>query len=139
MNVNPYLNFDGNCAEAFRFYEKTFGGKIEMMMTLGQSPMAAEMPKELHNQVMHVCMSMDGAQIMGSDACGQQYEKPRGLWVSLHPAEPAEAERLYNALADGGAVAMPLQQTFWARRFGMVTDRFGTPWMINCADPDMKP
>ena len=132
MNINPYLNFDGNCAEAFKFYEKTLGGRIEFMMTFGQSPMASETPPELRDKVMHVCMSVGGAQLMASDAFGGKYEKPTGLWVSLHPTEPAEAERIFKVLADKGTVVMPLEKTFWALRFGMVTDRFGTPWMINC-------
>src|SRR5687767_7922378 len=102
MQLTPYLNFNGNCAEAFRFYEKTLGGKIQMMMTFGQSPMAAECGPAASDKIMHVCMSLGEASLMGSDSPDGRYEKPQGTWVSIHVTEPKDAERIYNALSDGG-------------------------------------
>ncbi len=133
MKFTPYLNFKGQCAEAFRFYEQVFGGKIEMMMTYGESPMAAEMPPETHNRVMHAHLVVGDQALMASDAPPDRYEKPRGLFVSIHIEKSADAQRTFNALAEGGTVIMPFEKTFWAvGGFGMVTDRFGTPWMVNC-------
>jgi PhnB protein len=135
MKVDPYLNFDGNCAEAFRFYEQLLGGQIETMMTFGESPMADQSPPEHRDRIMHVSMLVDGQRIMASDAPGGYYQKPQGVYVSLQIERTADARRIYDAFAEGGTVAMPFEPTFWAPGgFGMVTDRFGTPWMINCED-----
>lgn len=134
MQINPYLNFAGNCAEAFAFYAKLFGGTIEMSMTHGGTPMASEVPADWHDKIMHIQMkTADGFTLMGSDAPPAYYSKPQGFFVSLQMSDPAEAERIYAALIDGGVASMKLQKTFWAERFAMLTDRFGTPWIINCA------
>jgi PhnB protein len=132
MKIDPYLNFNGTCREAFTFYAELFGGQIDTLMTYGESPMAGEMP-EMHERVMHVSLPLGQTTLMGSDAPPQYFQPAQGIWVSLHVEDEAEAERLFGALREGGAVTMALEQTFWAKRFGMVTDRFGTPWMINCA------
>ena len=133
MQVNPYLNFNGQCAEAFRFYEQALGGKIEMMMTMGESPMAGETPPEMRDRVMHVRLTIGDQAIMGSDSPPDYYQKPQGLHVSLHYDDPADGARVFNALAEGGTVTMPFEKTFWAAGgFGMLVDRFGTPWMVNC-------
>lgn len=130
MQVSPYLNFNGQCAEAFRFYEQVLGGKIDMM-THGESPMAGEVPPEMHDRVMHVRLQIGDQAIMGSDSPPEYYQKPQGLFVSLHYDDPAEGGRVFNALAEGGTVIMPFEKTFWAEGFGMLIDRFGTPWMVN--------
>lgn len=135
MTVNPYLNFDGNCAEAFAFYEMLLDGKIVMMMKHRDSPMAEQTPPEWLDAVMHVAMKLGDTMLFASDAPPKSYAKPAGLWVSLEVATPEEAERVWAGFADGGQVAMPLQEMFWAKRFGMVTDKFGTPWMVNCSKP----
>ena len=133
MQLNPYLVFDGRCAEAFRFYEKTLGGKIEAMLTHGETPAAEHVDASWHDKIMHANLKVGDLDLMGSDAPPQYYEQPRGISVALHVADAREGERIFNALADGGTVTMPLEKTFWAERFGMVTDRFGIPWMVNCA------
>ena len=130
--VNAYLLFNGNCEEAFRFYEKALGGKIEATMKYGDSPMSKQMPPEWHNKVIHARMTVGSTVLMGSDPPHDQYEVPKGFSLSVGTKDPAEAERIYNTLADGGKVTMPLQKTFWAVKFGMLVDRFGIPWMINC-------
>lgn len=132
MRVDPYLNFDGNCAEAFRFYEQLLGGELEIM-THGESPVAGEVPPEWHDRILHASLRLGDALLMASDAPPDRYQPPQGNYVSLAVEEPAQAERIFSALAEGGQVTMPFEKTFWAAGgFGMVTDRFGTPWMINC-------
>ena len=132
MQLNPYLTFDGRCEEAFKFYEKVLGGKIKAMMTFEGSPAAEHTPPEWHKKIMHATLDVGGEPLMGSDGSPKHYSEPKGFAVSLSPTKVADAERIFNAFAEGGKVGMPLQQTFWAARFGMVTDRFGIPWMINC-------
>ena len=135
MELNPYLTFNGQCQAAFKFYERCFGGKIEMMMTHGESPMADQVPAGWRDKVMHARLVAGERVLMGSDAPPDRYQKPQGFSVSLSVGKPAEAERIFNALAENGSVQMPIQKTFWAERFGTVTDRFGIPWMINCEQP----
>jgi PhnB protein len=133
MQVNPYLNFDGQCAEAFRFYEQVLGGKIEAMMTHGESPIARDVPPDWHARVLHARLVVDDTVLMGSDSPPEHYQKPQGLYVSLNVDQPARAQRIFEALAANGTVTMPFAPTFWAAGgFGMLVDRFGTPWMINC-------
>jgi len=132
MNLNPYLSFNGNCEEAFKLYEKCLGGKIIFMMTWGDSPMAAQMPPDWGKKIMHATLTLDGTTLQGSDVPGEQYQKPHGITVALGLSDPAEAERIFKALAENGKVGMPLQETFWALRFGEVVDQFGIPWLINC-------
>lgn len=135
MRLDPYLTFDGTCAEAFAFYERCFGAKAGMTMRYGDSPMAEQTPPEFRNKIMHTRLDVAGVALMGSDAPPGRYARPAGTMVSIGADDPAEAERIFAALAEGGQVGMPIQETFWARRFGMVTDRFGTPWMVNCEKP----
>lgn len=134
VQLTPYLNFDGRCAEAFRWYEQLLGGKLEIS-THGESPMAAEVPPDWQDLVIHARLAVGDAVLMGSDSPPGDHVRPQGLWVSLGVEDPGEAERIFAGLAENGTVAMPLEKTFWAERFGMVTDRFGTPWMVNCEPP----
>jgi PhnB protein len=132
--LNAYLVFDGNCAEAMRFYERTLGGKMEMMMTHAESPMAGNSPPGSADRIMHARLSIDGSTLMASDSMvGQPYAGMKGFSLSLIYPTTADAQRVFNALAAGGRVTMPLEKTFWAEAFGMLVDRFGTPWMINGA------
>jgi PhnB protein len=132
VQVTPYLSFNGQCEEAFKFYEKCFGGKITFSMKYGDSPMAEQAPPEWAKKIMHVTLALGDRVLQGADAPPGQYQKPQGLTVALAMKDAAEADRIFKALEDRGVVGMPLQETFWALRFGAVTDRFGIPWMINC-------
>ncbi len=133
MQLNPYLNFDGRCEEAFKFYEQLLSGKVTAMMSHEGTPAAEHVPEDWRGKIMHARLEVDGMVLMGSDGMPQHYSEPKGFAVSLSIGEVEEAERVFGGLAaDGGKIRMPLQQTFWARRFGMVTDRFNIPWMINC-------
>ena len=129
--LDAYLFFNGNCAEAMRFYERTLGGKLEMM-THAQSPIAGQTPPGSADRIMHARLALDDRSLMASDSmAGQTYGGMKGFSLSLIYPTTAEAKRIFDALAEGGQVTMPLQKTFWAEAFGMLTDRFGTPWMIN--------
>ncbi|MFC5474903.1 VOC family protein [Paraherbaspirillum soli] len=135
MELNPYLLFNGQCEAAFKFYEQCFGGKITGMLPHRGSSMEAQTPPEWLDKIMHARMSVGDKLLMGSDCPPDQYEAPKGFSVTLGIETPAEAERIFNALAENGTVQMPLTETFWALRFGMLVDRFGIPWMINCEKP----
>lgn len=132
MPMNPYVTYGGQCADAFRFYEKSLGGKIAMMQTHGDSPMKDQTPVEWRDAVLHAEITIDGTVLMGSDRPPDSYRAPQGFSVSLVLNDPKDAERKFDALAQGGNVTMPIQETFWAARFGTLTDRFGIPWMVNC-------
>ena len=134
MQLNPYLTFNGQCESAFKFYEQCLGGKIVMMMTHGESPMSEQTAEEWRDKILHAQLTIGDIILMGSDAPPDYFEKPQGFSVNLQFEDVAEAERVFQALAEGGTVRMPLQETFWAKRFGMFVDRFGIPWMINCSE-----
>jgi PhnB protein len=134
MKIVPYLNFDGQCADAFRFYERVLGGKLELI-THGNSPIAGEVPPEWGDRVMHACLTVGDQALMASDSTPEQHAEPQGIYVSLHVESAEDAERIFGELAEQGRVTMPLGPTFWAVRFGMCVDRFGTPWMVNCSVP----
>jgi PhnB protein len=132
MRVHAYLNFNGQCAQAFKFYEECLGGKIGTMMTHAGTPMEEHVPSEWRDKVLHASLFLGDDELMGSDAPPGRYEKPSGFSVTLQIKEFAEAERIFNALLEEGTVVLPFQETFWAFRFGMLVDRFGIPWMVNC-------
>jgi PhnB protein len=135
MQLAPYLMFNGQCEEAFKFYEQCLNGKITAMMTYAESPepsMIDQMPPEWRHKIMHVGLTIGNQELMGSDNPPGYDEEPKGFSVSIHLTDAAEAERIFHTLAENGVVRMPLQQTFWAYRFGVLVDRFGVPWMINC-------
>jgi PhnB protein len=133
MQINPYLLFTGQCEEAFRFYEKLIGGKIELMMPHEGTPAEGGVSAEWKKKILHARMTTPGGVLMGSDAPPEHQQKAQGFSVSLSVDDPAEAERIYQGLAESATtVTMPMQETFWAKRFAMLTDRFGIPWMINC-------
>ncbi|KQX89008.1 VOC family protein [Variovorax sp. Root473] len=130
--INAYLTFDGNAAEAMRFYEKTLRGTMQMMMTVGEAPGTEQMPADAKNRIMHASLAYGDGLLMASDSMpGQPYEGMKGFGVALTLDTVAEARRIFDAFADGGSIGMPFEKTFWVEGFGMVTDRFGTPWLIN--------
>ncbi|QBB69801.1 VOC family protein [Pseudolysobacter antarcticus] len=133
MQLNAYLFFDGNCAEAMRYYERTLGGKIDLSMTHADDPAAtAQVPADSAARIMHARLVFPGGILMASDwMVGRAYPGMSGFALSLAYTTVAEAQKVFDALADGGAVNMPFAETFWVEAFGMLTDRFGTPWMIN--------
>lgn len=128
----PYLAFDGNCADAMRFYAKALDGKLDLM-TFGQSPMADQLPKDAGNRIMHARLSLTGNGSLYAGDCPPHmpYQGIQGVSIALSYDTVAEAERVFDTLADGGKVTMPFGATFWAKGFGMLTDKFGCPWLVN--------
>lgn len=135
MRLDPHLNFNGNCEAAFKFYEQVLGAKLQFKMTHGESPMAEQVSADWRDKIIHATLALGDRIVMGSDAPPGRYEPARGIQLSLNFSSPEEAERVFHALAENGRIQMPLQQTFWSPRFGMLVDQFGIPWMINCEQP----
>lgn len=135
MKLSPYLHFSGQCEEAFNLYAKVFGAKPASIHRFAQSPMAGQFGADWDNKVMHVSMPIDGVLLLGSDAPGPHFQRPQGFAVCIEAANEGEAERIYKGLSESGEIKMPLQETFWAKRYGHFIDRFGTPWMINVSKP----
>lgn len=132
MKLNPYLNFNGRCDEALKFYEKCFGGKVVFKITYGESPMAKDSPPEMQKQILHARFVAGENILMCSDCPPGRYAEPQGLTISINVETAEEAEKLFAALSEKGTICMPIGETFWAVRFAMFTDQFGIPWMINC-------
>jgi PhnB protein len=128
MRMNTYVNFPGKCADAFRFYERHLDGKLGMMMTHGQAPDQSRIGPEMRDAVLHARISIGGTDLMGADV--PSAEPMRSAYLSLGVDSDAEAERVFSALAEGGQIFMPMQETFFASRFGQLRDRFGINWMI---------
>lgn len=132
MQLNPYLFFNGKCEAAFRFYEKVLGGKIVAMMTHEETPIADQVAPEMRKAIIHARLTIGDKVIMGSDSPPDRYDAAKGFSVTVGVEEPAEAERIFAALSKDGTIRMPMEETFWAHRFGMLVDQYGIPWMINC-------
>jgi len=135
MRLNPYLNFDGQCAEAFAFYARCLNGQNLAIQTFAQSPMADQVGPEGRDKVIHARMNVGDTVLMGSDSPSSGSSAAKGFAVSLSVDSAEEAERVFHDMADGGQIQMPIGETFWAVRFGMFTDRFGIPWMVNYERP----
>ena len=135
MQMSPYLSFAGRCEEAFQFYERCLGGRMGPIFHYAGSPMAGEVPAAFLDKVMHGSVTLGEQVLMGADVLPQQYEAPKGFSLSLQIRSPVDAERAFRELADGGKIVMQLEKTFWAERFGVLVDRFGIRWIVNC-EPD---
>lgn len=130
--LNAYLGFNGNCAEAVQFYATVLGAQVQTLLRVRDSPMAADSPPEVQDQVMHAhVVHPSGFSFMAGDAMGMPYEGVKGVSMTLNFDTTDEARRAFDALAAGGQVTMPMGESFWARAFGMLTDRFGVPWIVN--------
>jgi PhnB protein len=128
MKMNTYVNFAGKCAEAFRFYESHLGGTIGMMRTHGQAPDQSRSNPAWKDAVLHARISIGGTELQGADIPNAQ--PMRSAYLSLSVDTDSEAERIFTALSDGGEVFMPMQETFFATRFGQLRDRFAINWVI---------
>ena len=133
MELDPYIFFTGNCAEAMRFYEQALGAKLEMMMSGADSPMAAQIPKESAHLILHARLALPGGGLLYAGDAPKHipYEGIKGVSIAIDYDTVAAAEKVFNALAAGGQVTMPMQPSFWAKRWGMLVDKFGTPWIVN--------
>jgi PhnB protein len=139
LTLEPHITFNGNCEAAFRFYERSIGGKVITMLKWGNSPMATEVPPEWRDKICHATLTLGEDVLSGVDLPSEQYQSPTGFQLVLGIDEPLEAERVFQALADNGTVTMPLRETFWAACYGILTDQFGVPWEINCATNTLEP
>ena len=130
-SLDSYIFFDGQCAQAMRFYEQALGGRMETFMTYAQSPEPDKCPPGSADRIMHACLVLDGdRRLMASDSPAGQHKPMAGFGLALSYPTAQEARRIFEALSAGGSVTMPMGKTFWAEAFGMCTDRFGTPWMV---------
>ena len=132
MQVNPYLSFNGQCEAAFQFYAQCLGGQLGAIFRYAGSPLAGQVPADWQDKVMHGSVTVGEQVLMGGDVAPDRYEEPKGFTLSIQIKSTAEAERIFDELSKDGGISMPLEQTFWAARFGMLVDRFGIPWQINC-------
>ena len=130
MKLYTYLNYGGNCAQAFRFYEAHLGAKIIMMMTHGQKPNAQDVPPDRKDTILHARISIGETELMGADVPPERFQPMRSAYLSLLVDSTEEAERIYALLSDGGEIFMKMEETFFAFRFAMLRDKFGTSWMI---------
>lgn len=136
MQMTTYLSFSGECEAAFKFYEECLGGSLGEIFRYAGSPMAEQVPADWQNKVMHGSLTIGEHVLMGGDVVPDRYEKPKGFSLSLQMTSTTQAERVFQLLAKDGTVVMPLEKTFWAARFGMLVDRYGIPWLINCERSD---
>ena len=132
MKMNPYLSFKGDCEAAFKYYEQHLGGEMGAIFRYGGTPLSGSVPADWPDKIMHGSITIGGQTLQAADVAPDHYSAPLGFSLTLQIKSTADAERMFEALADGGQVRMPLEKTFWAERFGVVTDRFGVPWIINC-------
>ena len=132
MQITPYLSFKGDCEEAFTFYAKCLGGQLGGLFRYAGSPMADQVPPDWQDKVMHGSVKVGELELMGGDVAPGSYEPAKGFTLSIQITSVPDAERIFRELADGGRVVLPLEKTFWAARFGMLVDRFGIPWQVNC-------
>jgi len=130
VQLHTYLNYGGNCEQAFKFYEKHLGGTITMLMRHGEQPDASKVPGEWKNAVLHARMDLGGTELLGADIPPDRFQPIRSAYLTLTLDSDAEADRVFALLTDGGQVFMPMQDTFFASRFAMLRDRFGTSWML---------
>src|SRR5262245_33566426 len=136
MRIEPRISlvFNGECDEAFTLYQKCFGATVTFRLTWGDSPMTTGAPPDWRGKIMHATLNIGGTSVSGGDVLPEAYERPQGFQIQLNLDDVAAAERIFTQLAEGGHVTMPLQETFWAQRFGALVDRFGIPWGINCGE-----
>jgi PhnB protein len=130
MKLSVYLNYPGVCEQAFRFYEQHLGGKISMLQPHGRQPAPSRLPPDWETKVLHARMEIGGTVVMGADIPGA--EPMRSAYLTLTAPTPEESERLYALLSEGGEIFMKMEETFFAKRFAMLRDKFGTSWMLLC-------
>ena len=133
--LTAYISFKGDCEKAFRFYEEVLGAKPGLMFRYADSPMADVVPPGWDTRIMHGSITIASQRLEGADVPPERYEEPKGFSLSLNVPSASEAEKLFERLSEGGRVVYAIAKTFWSERFGMVVDRFGIPWMINCETP----
>jgi PhnB protein len=135
MQLYPHLTFDGQCEAAFKFYEECLEGKTIFMVTYENTPVDFQIPSDWRGKVSHATFALNDFRFSGSDVLPGQYQRPQGFALQFNLSDPVKTERIFKTLAGSGSVQMPLQETFWALRFGTLVDQFGIPWFLNCEKP----
>jgi PhnB protein len=138
MKLHPYINYGGSCEEAFRFYERHLGGKITTMMRHAEAPVPTNVPANWQQAIVFARRTIGETELMGNDVPPDHFQPMRSAYLSLSVGSTDEAERIYALLSDTGQVFMPLQDTFFAFRFAMLRDKFGTSWMILHERPQQR-
>ena len=136
MQMNPYVNFKGQCEAAFKLYEQCLGGQLGPMFRYAGTSLAEQVPADWQEKVMHGSITIGEQVLQGADVAPHLYEEPKGFSLSLQMTSTTEAERIFHMLSRDGTIVMPLEKTFWAARFGVLVDRFGIRWLINCEGSD---
>lgn len=131
MSVSIFLNFPGNCAEAFRFYEQHLGAKLGNMLSYGSSPMADEFPQHWQDKIINAELVLQNQRITGSDALPDHYAEPAGVALLLSTDNADQARRIFEVLAQEGDIQLPMRTTFWSPCYGIVKDKFGITWKLN--------
>lgn len=139
MQVSPYLSFNGQCEAAFQFYAQCLGGQLGALFRYAGTPLAAQVPPDWQDKVMHGSVTIGELVLMGADVATESYQAPKGFSLSIHLNDTTDAERIFRELSTDGTIVLALDKTFWADRFGMLVDRFGTPWLINAGGSDQPP
>jgi PhnB protein len=139
MQVNPYLTFSGTCEAAFKFYAQCLGGRLGAIFRYAGTPLADQVPADWQDKVMHGSLTLGELVLMGADVAPDRYEAPKGVSLSIQIKNTTDAERIFRELGGDGRIVLALEKTFWADRFGMVVDRYGIPWLINCEGVDQPP
>ena len=136
MRIDPRISlvFNGDCDAALTLYQQCLGGTVTFRLTWGDSPMADQAPANWRDKIMHATFTVGGIAFSAGDGLPGGYARPQGFQIQLNLDDVAAAERIFAQLGDGGHVTLPLQETFWAKRFGAVVDRYGIPWGINCGE-----
>jgi len=133
VRISPHLCFDGQCEAAFRAYHQILGGAIVTMLKYGDSPMATQVEPRWHDRIVHATLQFGELELIGVDVFPDDYQRPQGFFVTLTISELAKAKQIFISLSEGGEIRLPFQTTFWSAGFGVLIDRFGVPWEINCA------
>jgi PhnB protein len=136
MQMNPYLNFNGQCEAAFKFYGQCLGGQVGAIFRYAGTSLSHQVPTDWQDKVMHGSVTIGEQVLLGADVAPDRYEEPKGVSLSLQMTSTTEAERIFHMLGKDGSVVIPLEKTFWAARFGVLVDRFGIRWLINCDGSD---
>ena len=136
MNLSPHLSFNGTCEEAFHFYAKALNGTVVTLLSYGESPMSESVPHDWKGKIVHATLQLQDGVISGADAAPGEYQTPQGFQILFQPETEKESRRVFNELAIGGEIVVPLQETFWSPCYGALVDRFSVPWEISCESDD---
>jgi PhnB protein len=130
LRLSTHLCFDGNCKEAFAFYQRVLGGELVTMMTYGESPLASQTPAEFHERIVHATLLLGTFDLLGADVLPDHYQRPQGFYVTLSLPDPVRGQEIFADLSEGGRIVLPFAETFWSHGFGVLVDRYDVPWEI---------